>query len=484
MTRAPSVAIIGGGFGGIATAVNLARAGLTSFTIFEQSEGVGGTWWDNRYPGCAVDIPSHAYSFSFMPYDWTSTHAAQPELQRYAEDVVDRFGLRPHLRLSTKVEDVAWDGSRYVVRTAAGERLPFDVVVSCVGLLNVPRYPDWPGRETFARPLFHTSRWEGEHDLAGKRVAVVGTGSTAAQVVPALAPIVGQLHVFQRQPGWIMPKGEREFTTRERERFTRYPLAQKLHRAQLFYLDQKRIKGFDAASKRQRLLRQAGLEYLERAIPDPELRALVTPDYPWGCKRVVYASDFYPALQRDNVELVPHAVERLTETGVVDATGVEREVDVLVLATGFQPVNFLASVAVRGEGGRELHDVWNGEAKAFLGITVPGFPNFFMVYGPNTNGGSSIIAQLERQAEFVARAVRRMARRDVVVDTRRSAMDRYVRWVDAQIAKHASVTLAGCTNYFYAASGRNVTQWPLNHPWYYAVTKLLPRLGLVERRRR
>ena len=481
--RGPSIAIVGAGFGGIATAVKLRRAGFHRFTVFEQSSGPGGTWWDNRYPGCAVDIPSHAYSFSFIPYDWRSTHATQPELLQYAHDVVDHFDIGSHFRFDTRVDEVRWDDERggYVVRTEHGDER-FDVVVSCLGLLNVPRFPRWPGLDEFAGPAFHTARWEHEHDLLGKRVAVVGTGSTAAQVVPAIAPDVAHLLVFQRQPGWIMPKGEREFTETERRRFRRRPIFQKLRRAKLFYLDRRRFRAFDATSAKQRELRRLCLDYIRSTIASPQTRAAVTPDYPWGCKRVVLSSDFYPALNRDNVELVPRAVSRVTRSGVVDTEGHEHEVDVLVLATGFQPTRYLASLRVTGPGGVELHDAWANEPKAFLGITVAGFPNFFMLYGPNTNGGFSIIAQLERQAEVVVRAVKRIHRRRTAVDTRPTAVDRYVRWIDRQIAKHASAMEADCTNYYHAPTGRNVTQWPRTHAWYYVLTKVLPPLGFVDSR--
>lgn len=478
----PSIAIVGAGFGGVATAVKLKRAGFGRFTVFEQSDGPGGTWWDNRYPGCAVDIPSHAYSFSFMRYDWRATHASQSELLQYTHDVIDHFDIGSHFRFGTRVDEVRWHDQHggYVVRTEHGEE-HFDVVVSCLGLLNVPQYPNWPGLDEFSGPVFHTSRWEHEHDLRGKRVAVVGTGSTSAQVVPALAPDVGRLFVFQRQPGWIMPKGDRAFTEAERQRFNQYPILQKLRRLKLFYGDRKRFKGFDARSAKQEELRKLCLDFIESTIESPQVRAAVTPDYPWGCKRVVVSSDFYPALNRENVELVPSAVTRVTRTGVVDSDGVEREVDVLVLATGFQPTRYLASLRVVGPHGADLHEVWGGEAKAFLGITVPGFPNFFILYGPNTNGGFSIIAQLERQAEVVVLAVKRIARRRVVVDTKPEALERYVRWIDRQIATHASAMEAGCTNYYHARSGRNVTQWPRPHGEYYLVTKLLQRFGLVDR---
>lgn len=472
------VAIIGAGLGGIAAAVKLRQRTSATFTVFEQSDGVGGTWFDNRYPGCEVDIHSHAYSYSFLRYDWPRTHATQPELLAYAEHVVDRFGLRPHLRLGTRVTDLAWEESTntYRLRTEHGDSAEFDVVISALGLLNVPRYPDWPGLDTFAGPCFHTSRWE-EHDLAGKSVAVVGTGSTAVQVVPAIAPVAGQVYVFQRQPGWIEAKHEREFTARERWVYRHVPLAQRLNRARIFHQGNRRFRGFDVRSRRQQQMRARCESFIAEAIDDPATRAAVTPDYPWGCKRPVLSSTFYPSLNRPDVELVPHAVRRVTPTGVVDDTGRSREVDVLILGTGFQPTRFLAGVDVKGRDGRSIHDAWRERASAFLGITVPGFPNFFILYGPNTNGGTSIIAQLERQADVAVAAVRRLARARTV-DTSPAAAKRFVDWIDRRMATSASAMNAGCHNYYHDPAGHNVTQWPAGHLAYALATKLVSRLGL------
>ncbi|GAA2176040.1 NAD(P)/FAD-dependent oxidoreductase [Agrococcus versicolor] len=475
------VAIIGSGFGGIALAVKLQRRTSAEFTIFEQASGIGGTWFENRYPGCEVDIPSHAYSFSFVKHDWPRTHATQPELLAYANDVVDRFGLRPHVRLETKVERVEWsDADRtYAVHASDGTSERFDFVVSAVGLLNVPRYPDWPGLEEFEGVRFHTSRWEHGHDLAGKRVAVVGTGSTAAQVVPALAPEVGELTVYQREPGWIEPKRERAYTARERWTYRHVPFAQRIHRAYQFAVAGRRFKANDVESSRQREMRQLCTDYIAETVHDPQTRAALTPDYPWGCKRPIVATTYYPAFNRPNVELVPHAVMRVTKDGIVDATGTERKVDVLVLSTGFQPQQFLANLRVRGTGGRDLHDAWAQRATAFLGITVPDFPNFFILYGPNTNGGTSIIAQLERQAEVAVAAIRRIERSSSrVVDTDAAATTRWVEWIDEQLDTHASAMSSGCTNYYTVASGANVTQWPRTHLVYLLRTRLTRGRGL------
>ncbi|GAA0419787.1 flavin-binding monooxygenase [Acrocarpospora corrugata] len=477
-----AVAIIGGGFGGIAAAVKLRQAGIDDFTVFEQSPGPGGTWWDNRYPGCEVDIPSHAYSFSFAPRDWPRTHATQPELREYAESVVEQFRLRARFRFGVRVESVTWDEASgcHRVRTSDGAERPYRFVISAVGLLNVPRYPAWPGLDTFEGTSFHTSRWDQEVDLTGRRVAIVGTGSTAVQIVPAIAAQVERLRVFQREPGWVEPKGERAFTPAERARFRRFPALRRLYRFRLFLQSARRFKGYDLAGREQRRMRERCLRYIGAAIDDPAVRATVTPAYPWGCKRPIFASGFYPALNRPNVELVPHAIKEVTPKGVVDDLGVEHEADVLILSTGFQPTRFLSQFTVTGRDGTDLQDFWGDRPRAFLGVTVPGFPNFFILYGPNTNGGFSIIAQLERQAEVAVRAIRTVLRRRAkAVDTRPEVLDRHVRWLDRQLADHASAMDSGCHNYYHSPSGANVTQWPRTHFVYYLLCRTLPRAALI-----
>ncbi len=478
--RSIRVGIIGAGFGGIAAAVKLQQRTSATFVVFEQSPEVGGTWYDNRYPGCEVDIPSHAYSFSFLKYDWSHTHARQPELLRYAHEIVDAFGLRPHIRLNTKVTEVVWDDAahHYVLRTDAGETHTFDVVISALGLRNDPNYPDWPGLDDFPGVSFHTSRWREDVDMGGKRVAVVGTGSTAAQVVPGIAGSVKSLLVFQREPGWVEPKRERPFSARERWIYRHVPGAQRLHRARLFYQSIARFKAYDATSRSQERKRRACVDYIERTVGDPATREAVTPDYPWGCKRPVLASTFYEALNLPHVDLVPHPVASVTGNGLVDSRGEHHEIDVLVMSTGFQPTKFLANLDVRGIGGRSIHDAWAERASAFLGVTVAGFPNFFILYGPNTNGGFSIIAQLERQAEVAAKAVRRLESGPGYVDTDERIQQRYVRWIDSQIARKASAMESGCRNYYHSPGGKNITQWPGAHLKYLVVTRLLHRIGI------
>jgi len=475
----PQVVVVGGGFGGIAAGVKLKQAGIDTFTIFERSEAPGGTWWDNHYPGAEVDVASHLYSYSFMDYDWSRTHVRQPELQRYLEDVVDRFGLRPHFRFKTAVRSAVWDdlAHHYTVRLDGGEELTAHVVITALGLLNEPRYPDWPGLEDFAGPKFHTARWEHQHDLAGKTVAVVGTGSTSAQVVPTIAPEVGRLYVFQREPGWVTPKGDRDYTPEERAAFTR-PFARRIERTKQFArLEKLQFRGaiHRPGTKANTRLRELNLKYLRAVLKDrPDLVEALTPDYPFPGKRPVITSAYFPALLRENVELVPRAVTRVTSTGVVDSEGVERPVDVLVMATGFQPTNFLASMEVVGRDGRTLHEVWDGEPAAFLGLTVPGFPNFFMLYGPNTNGGE-IVHHLEWQADYALRAIRRMVREGVTsVEVRRGASDLYNRWIQRRLRGTAWTE---SNNYYKTPSGRIVTQWPDGALLYGFLTKILGRLS-------
>jgi cation diffusion facilitator CzcD-associated flavoprotein CzcO len=474
----PSVAIIGGGFAGIAAAVNLKKAGLHDFTIFEKSDGLGGTWRDNRYPGAEVDVHSQLYSFSFWPHDWTRTHARQAELQRYLEEVVDGYGLRAHFRFGTTVREIEWDDqiSGYALRAAAGEVHTFRAVISAVGMLNVPNYPTWPGLDDFQGPKLHTARWR-PIDLTDKKVAVVGTGSSAVQVVPSIAGEAGRVTLFQREPGWVLPKPDRDLSEDERVALQR-PLARRRERLRQFWLIE--IGQLFGAMHRPGTRINAFLEsrcraYIAAVFADrPELAEAVTPKYPYPGKRPVLTKDFYPALLRDDVELVPHAVQSVTSHSVVDVRGVEHPADVLVMATGFQPANYLASYRVVGRGGKTMHEVWDGEPQAFAGITVPEFPNFYILYGPNTNGGE-IVSALQRQAEFAVRSIKRLRDEKVAaVEVRPWFYHRYNRWVQGAIAKTAWVQ---SNNYYKSPSGRVVTQWPYGAIVYAAVTKLLGSLS-------
>jgi len=481
----PRVVIVGAGMGGISAGVLLRKAGIDTFTIYESSERVGGTWWDNQYPGAEVDVDSYVYSFPFKRYDWSRTHARQAELHRYLEETVDDFDLGRNLRLGTGVTRAVWDDDahEYALRLSNGEQTSCHVLISAVGFLNVPRLPDWPGLDTFEGPCFHTARWEHHQDLSGKRVVVVGTGSTASQLVPALQPLVGSLVLFQREPGWVLPKGDRNYTSDERRKLNN-PFVYQVRRAKWYWGAEKRL--YDGGAYRPGAPANVAAEraargYIAHVFADrPDLAEAVTPTYPFWGKRTIFSSDFYPALMQSNVELVPRAVASVTARGVVDVVGVEHYADVLVLATGFQPTNYLAHLEVVGRQGVSLQKYWDGEPRAFLGVTVPTFPNFFMLYGPGTNGGE-IALNLRNQAAFARRAIKRMIRERVTaVEVKPSWADPYHAWL---MSKMSDTAWAVSNNYFTTESGKVVTQWPFSALDYGALLKALGPLSERTRRR-
>ena len=470
------VAVIGAGFSGIAAAIALQRQGITDFTIFEASPGIGGTWWHNRYPGAEVDLESYIYSFSYAPADWSRTHARQDELLAYLEDVADRFGLRPHLRLSERVESVTWSDDRgeYELVTSSGaSHGPFRAVISAVGFLSSPRIPSLTREEgAFTGVICHTARWPGGLDLAGCRVGVLGTGSSAVQVVAAAAACAAQVTVFQREPNWLLPKGSRDFTPAERRR-NRRPVVYRWHRANLYVRYDVRQLRMSHARQRgltNRRRRRVSERFLVRSLSGhPELRALLTPAFAFEGKRTVLSDTYYQALLEPNVRLVPHGVKGLTATGVIDENGDRHELDVVVLATGFDAANYLAGLRVTGQGGRDLHEQWQGGARAFLGMMVPGFPNFFVMYGPNTNS-VPLVTFYEAQARFAARVIARLGARgahDVQVSP--AAAGRYDRWLQSALRR---TVWAQTSSYFRAGSGRVVSQWPFSPSLYLAATRI------------
>jgi cation diffusion facilitator CzcD-associated flavoprotein CzcO len=383
------------------------------------------------------------------------------------------------------VRSARWDQALacWAIITDAGEELDFDVVVPCLGMLSDPRMLDVPGLTSFDGPAFHTSRYEHRHDLADKRVAVVGTGSTACQLVPALATDVAHLDVYQHEPGHLLPKHVRVFSDEERRRFREEPWRQRVERFRLFYGARSMREALRTGTPLSLKSQAVSERFITKTVHDAELRSLLTPGYAFGCKRPVFASGFYAALNRDNVRLVPRAVAALVPDGIVDADGVRRPADVVIFATGFKATEYLRTLEVYGLRGLSLQEVWAGEPTAFLGMTVPDFPNFFIVYGPNTNGGWSVITQLERQAELIARLVRELRGRRVdIIDTHPRAARRYDAWVQQEITRKLSALSAGCANYYHSMSGRNVTQWPLSHTEYMLVTRVGQRWGLIRRR--
>lgn len=474
----PSVGIIGAGVGGIAAAVEVRKAGVVDFTLFEQSDGPGGTWRDTRYPGAACDILSHLYSFSFrLKKDWSRTCATRDEILAYIEETVDEFDLRRHCRFGTRVASAVWDDDAlaWSVCTESGDEYRFDVLISAVGLLNVPKFPDWPGLDGFRGPQIHTARWDPDLDVTGLRVAVVGTGSSAAQVVPALAPEADHLYVFQREPGWVLPKEDRPFRDQELARFRRNPLAARIERWKIYWRNERNVPFLRPGSATNSRIRSLAVSWLNESVHDEKTRNALLPRYPFGCKRPVADRTFYAAFNRSNVELVPHEVVLVAPDGIVAADGSTRKVDALVFATGFQATDFLCTVDVSGRGGVRLQDTWDkvGGPEAFLGITVAGFPNFFMLYGPNTNSASnSVIFNLECQARYVRSAIRAMMRGGrVAFDVSSRVQDRYNSWL--QEGMKGVTWNSGCGNYYHSASGKLVTNWPHSSVLYWLLTRLL-----------
>ena len=462
------VAVIGAGLGGLAVAHRLAEIGVDDVIIFERDDGVGGTWRANGYPGAACDVPSHLYSLSFAPNpNWSTTYASQPEILRYIEECFDLFGIREKVRFSTSISDAKWleDRQCWHLYDSGGGEYEARVLVSAVGLFNTLATPAIEGLDDFRGEVFHSSRWNQSHDLNGRRVAVIGTGATAIQVVPAIADRTEHVTVYQRTPAWILPRKNEKFTDAQKETYAKDPEAHRRHREELYELFEENT-AFISGSPVAELLAEVARSYLERKVPDPVLRAKLTPDYPLGCKRVLVSSDFYPAVQRDDVELVTDRIERITPSGILTQDGTERECDTIVLCTGFHAAEYLSGLEIIGVQGENLHEVWAGVPRAYLGMAVPGFPNFFMLYGPNTNqGGNSIILILEGQAQFVAAAVESMrALGASSADVRPEAMKRYVD--ELRTALEDTVWHGGCASYFRAAGGEIVTQLPHTSRWY------------------
>ncbi len=478
----PSVAVLGAGPGGIAMGIALKRAGY-EFTIYEKSDGVGGVWRDNTYPGAACDVPSHFYSYSFELNPWWSrTYASQPEILAYFERCTDQYGVRPHVRTNTHIETARWDEAdqAWTLIAASGEEFSADVVVSGLGMLNVPYVPDVPGMEKFAGRLFHSARWDHSKSMAGERVASIGTGASAIQYVPAIAPEVEHLTVFQRSPIWITPRLDRPYTASEQRRFARMPLVARLHRFRI-WRDYQRAN-FQVDSEQTVLLTELARSYLARKIEDPALREALTPDYPVGCKRPLISRNWLPALLRPNVSLVTEPITAITRNGVQSADGEEHNVDTIIFGTGFKANEFLSTIDVIGRDGHRLHEDWKEGAEAYLGLSVPHYPNFFMLYGPNTNGVTSVLFMIEAQVHYIMAALRSLRWLGISsVDVRARTASRYNARL--QSSMRGTVWTAGCTNYFGTASGKIVTQLPFSGARYWWRTRLFPLWHYRLRRR-
>lgn len=458
--RRRRIGVIGAGAGGIATGVRLLEAGYDDFVILEKASGVGGTWWHNRYPGLQCDIASHLYSFSFEPFwPWSRPYGNGPEIRAYLEHVVDKYGLGPHLRFETEVEAMVWDdaGGVWRVTTASGDEHEFDAVVAGLGMFNELNYPDIEGLGDFAGTMFHSARWNWDHDLAGESVGVIGSAASAVQFVPEIAKSVGQLYLFQRAANWVLPKVDTPYTEEELEHFRTHPEAVLALRQEIFDQIDPRITFQDPAALA--IQTKLGLEAIE-VVEDPEVRRKLTPTVPYGCQRPLLSNYYYPTFNRPNVELVTEGIERITAEGIVTVDGREREVETIVLATGFKTTQYLSAIDVTGRDGRRLADAWADGAHAYLGITTAGFPNLFMLYGPNTNNGS-ILYMIEAQVEYAVRHLEWMDREGLAwIDVKPEVEVAYNEQLDRDMEKVTVWDAANCHNYYRAPSGRIVTQWP------------------------
>jgi len=464
MPRDCEIAIIGAGFAGIGMAIRLLQSGIRDFTLFERASEIGGNWRDNTYPGAACDVPSHVYSLSFEPTArWSRAFAESDEIQSYLLALVDKWRLREHLRLGCEIVEARFDeaAGAWSLTTDADERVRARVVVAGMGGLVDPAFPDIKGRESFGGEVFHTARWNHDYDLIGKRVAVIGTGASAVQVVPAIAPEVARLSVFQRTPGWVMPKPDKSYSERAKRFYTRFPFVLRLSRllkywlseltGPLVFLDSKRLSAIGE---------KLSLAHLRAGVKDPELRTKLTPDFQFGCKRILISNDYWPAFERDNVELVTDPIAEIRRDGIETRDGRLHEADAIVFATGFSLNIATAPFPIIGRGGLELDEVWRDGAVAYKGMMVSGFPNWFTLMGPNTGPGhTSVLVFTEAQIAHALRAIRKIRSEGLrFLDVKQDVQDRYNAGIQARM-KHM-VWGSGCHSWYLSGDGENHSLYP------------------------
>lgn len=468
------VLIVGTGFAGLGMAIKLLQAGQHSFVVLEKADSVGGTWRDNTYPGCACDVASMMYSYSFAPNrKWTRMYAEQPEILDYIQGVVAGYDLEPHVRFNSEAISYEFDEAvdQWCVRTRSGEEYRARVVVLAHGALHVPHRPDFPGLERFAGPMFHSAQWDHSVELTDKRVAVIGTGSSAAQFIPAIADEAAHVDVFQRNAHWVLPKADRPLSKLEHRLFRMVPFLQWAYRniaywthevPVLAFMNPRYLKVLELASKRQ----------LAKQVPDPELRAKLTPTYTIGCKRILLSNDYYPALVRDDVDLTTEGIAEFVETGIRTVDGRVHEADVVILGTGFSTDNRCATEHIVGRGGVTIQDAWRDGMTAYLGMTVAGFPNLFMVMGPNSGGGAqSILFVIEAQLRYITKCLQLMsARRATRIEVREDVQREFNVQLHGKLAKSVWNT-GGCHSWFLDHTGHNRQSWPGTGTGYWRATR-------------
>jgi cation diffusion facilitator CzcD-associated flavoprotein CzcO len=460
--RELQVLIVGAGFGGIAAAIELRRHGITDIKILEKAPDLGGTWFYNSYPGSACDVPSHLYSFSYAQRrDWSRLCSPQEEIHRYLHEVARAHGVDRLVECDSTVTACSWDqeSCRWHVSTAEGATHVAHALILATGQLHQPAYPRIEGREEFAGHSFHSSAWDHDYALAGKRVAVVGTGASAVQFIPEIAPTVERLNVFQRTGNWFLPRKNHRYPDLFKAAVERIPGLQAFRRNFVFQYTESLTLAIRHPRTVGRLARIRSAAFMRQQLKDPRIRRKAWPDYTFGCKRILFSSLFLPALQRPNVELVTEAIARITPEGLVTADGTHHEADCIIWATGFQTTQFMFPMQITGVGGQDLREQWSGGAHAHLGMAVPGFPNMFVMYGPNTNtSGGSIIFYLELQAAYIRQALQALRDRGAgAIEIRReveAASDRALQ------ARFAGTAWTQCDSWYRDAQGRIVANWP------------------------
>jgi len=457
------VVIAGAGFAGIGMAIQLGKRGFGSFLVLERASDVGGTWRDNVYPGCACDIPSVLYSYSFERNPaWTRVFPRQGELWDYLRGCVDKYRLRGRIRFGTELTEARYDepSATWQLRTAGGAELRCRVLVSAMGFLNRPSIPAFAGLDRFRGPAFHTAQWDASVDLRDKRVALIGTGASAIQIVPEIAPVVRRLTLFQRTPPWVIPRNDAPVAPSQLAMLRRVPGYARVLRTLLYWMLEVRAFGFTMRPKLLQSREALALRHLRRQVPEGELRRALTPEYRLGCKRILLSDDYYPALRRSNVEVVTSPIAELREDAVVTTDGVAYGADVVVFATGFKATEGFGSLRIFGRGGVELADAWRDGMEGYLGTTVAGFPNFFTLIGPNTGlGHNSMVVMMEAQFSYVLSALDLMRRRAIrALDVRQVVQAKFNQRLQARMGK--TVWASGCRSWYQDARGKNTTLWP------------------------
>ncbi|CAN5508542.1 NAD(P)/FAD-dependent oxidoreductase [soil metagenome] len=479
-TEIHRVAIIGAGFAGLGMAISLRRRGITDFVVLERGASVGGTWRDNTYPGCCCDVPSHLYSLSFAPNpDWSRSFSPQPEIHSYLKRTAAESGVEERIRFGTEVTDAQWNvGSQsWRIETTTGE-VRAQILVSAIGGLAEPRLPDIPGIRDFAGEVFHSARWNHDYDLRGKRVAAVGTGASAIQFVPQIQPEVAELKLFQRTPAWITPRADREITGLEKRLYRRFPALQRLSRNGIFWSRETHVVGFIKRPGLMGLVQKVAERHLSSQVADPELRRKLTPAYTIGCKRILVSNDFYPSLTEDNVELLTEGLAEVRGNVVVGTDGSEREVDTIILGTGFQVTDFPGMKVIRGRSGQSLADHWDGSPSAHRSTTVSGFPNLFVIGGPNVGvGHTSAVEMFEHQFAYILDALETIGRERIAsVDVRPEVQQAFTAEVDRKMAGTVWMQ-GGCNSWYVDRKGRNSALWP---DWTMEHARQTERFDLAE----